>query len=73
MVVDHERVLLRLKEHLQTKRAHGADELLLQIAKLEVENEIPESDEAFDPRPRRHVIGGSDQPAREAPASAGAS
>lgn len=67
MVVDAERVLLRLKAHIASKRSHGSDELLVKIAELEVESEIPESEEAYDARPPRRV-GASDQPARELPA-----
>lgn len=51
--IDYERAWLRLKEHVVSKRSHGQDELLLTLAQLEVENEIPESDEGFDARPRR--------------------
>lgn len=73
MVVDAERVLLHLKAHIASKRSHGADELLIKIAQLEVQSEIPEADEAYDARPVRPAVGASDMPSRELPALAGGS
>lgn len=39
--VDHERVLLRLKGELQSKRSWGTGELAQLIMRLEVESELP--------------------------------
>lgn len=73
MVVDYERVVLRLKEHLGTKRSHGSTELFEKLAELEVENEIPEGEEGYDARPPRRRTVASNSSAREEPAHAGVS
>lgn len=50
--IDYERVLIGLKEKILSKRSHGQDELLQEIARLEVESRLPEGQEDFDGRPR---------------------
>lgn len=50
-VVDYERAWLRLKAHLKTKPAHGANDLIRHMTDLEIDSEIPEAGEAFDSRP----------------------
>lgn len=52
MVVNYERVVLRLKEELTRKSSHSAAALLETIGRLEVECAIPEHEEGFDSRPR---------------------
>ena len=55
MLIDYERVVLGLKEHIGSKRTHGRPELLEVLARLEVESVLPEGQEGFDDRvrPRR--------------------
>lgn len=40
MLVDHERVLLGIKEKILEKRSWGSKELFLEIARLEVEHQL---------------------------------
>lgn len=68
MVVDHERVVLRLKEHILTKRSHSTAELAEVIARLEVECEVPEGEAGFSGLPSRDR-----QDDTSAPADGGAS
>ncbi len=42
MLVDYERVLLELKRVLLTKKSHGADSLLAELARLEVKYQLLE-------------------------------
>lgn len=42
MLVDHEEVLLRLKEHIVGKNSHGQRDLLGVLTRLEVECRVPE-------------------------------
>lgn len=56
MVVDYERVLLKLKAKIAEKPSHSARELYEAIGRLEVECEIPEDQEGFDDRPRRRPV-----------------
>lgn len=42
MLVDHERVLLELKQHIGSKSHHGQRDLLAEIARLEVANAVEE-------------------------------
>jgi hypothetical protein len=49
--VDHERVLLGLKEHILSKRSHGQRELLDVITRLEIDSRLPEAQVGFDDRP----------------------
>lgn len=65
MIVDYERSWLRLRELILEKRSHGQDELLAQMARIELENELPESEEGFDARPLRRRTRASDTPAVE--------
>lgn len=53
MVVDYQRVTLGLKAYVGTKRSFGQDELLREIARLEVESQLPESEHEFDRLPRQ--------------------
>jgi hypothetical protein len=53
MVVDFERSWLRLREHVLSKRSHGQSDLLEQMARIELENEIPEDQVGFSDLPVR--------------------
>jgi hypothetical protein len=50
VVVDYERAFLRLKEFAASKKSFGREDLLTRMAELEVECEIPESEEGYDAR-----------------------
>jgi hypothetical protein len=62
VIVDYERGWLRLREVILEKRSHGQDELLAQMARIELENELPEGAEDFDARPPRRTTRASDTP-----------
>lgn len=49
--VDYERAMVKLRAHISTKSAHGRDELLRQVARIEHECLIPEDQEGYDDRP----------------------
>ena len=51
MIIDYERVLLRMKEELTRKPSHSAKDLLAKLGELEVECQLPESEHGFDGRP----------------------
>lgn len=50
-LVDYEAAWLGLKAEVVTKRSHGRDGLLQAMARLEIDNRVPEGQEAFDPGP----------------------
>lgn len=51
--VDYERAWLRLKAHLDSKPSHGKRDLFAEMARIEVESEVPEGQDLFDVRPLR--------------------
>jgi hypothetical protein len=54
-VVDHERVLVRLRAHIATKASHGRDQLLRELALIEADCMVPEGMEGFDGVPLRRA------------------
>lgn len=59
--VNYERVVLRLKEHVLSRRSHGQDALLQAITRLELECEVPEGEEGFSDLPLMSADGSSDR------------
>lgn len=51
--VDFEQAWFRLKAHVGSKRSHGADELKVRMADIEIECLVPEGEEGFDTTPQR--------------------
>jgi hypothetical protein len=51
--VDYERAWLVLKAHVLSKASHGQRDLLQVMARAEVDSQVPEDQEGFDPTPRR--------------------
>lgn len=52
MIVDYERAWLELKDYLLSKNSHGQRDLLTQMAQVEIDCRVPESEREFDPTPR---------------------
>lgn len=50
-VVDHERAWLALKKVVTSKPSHGQRDLLSEMARIEIECEVPEGQEGFDGTP----------------------
>lgn len=50
-VVDHERAWLRLKEYVLSRPSHGQRDLNTEMARLEVECELPEGEQHFSGLP----------------------
>jgi hypothetical protein len=50
-VVDHERAWLAFKKVITSKASHGQRELLAEMARIEIECEVPEGQEGFDGTP----------------------
>jgi hypothetical protein len=50
-VVDHERAWLAFKKVITAKASHGQRELLAEMARIEIECEVPEGQEGFDGTP----------------------
>jgi hypothetical protein len=63
-VIDYERAWRQMKRHVATKGSHGQRDLLAKMGTLEVENEVPEGQEGFDPGPPRRAR--RDRPRRAA-------
>lgn len=59
--VNYERLVLRLKEHVLSRRSHGQDALLGVIARLELECEVPEGAEGFSDLPLTSSGGSPDR------------
>jgi hypothetical protein len=51
--VNYERAWLVLKAHVLSKASHGQRDLLHVMAQAEVDSQVPEDQEGFDPTPRR--------------------
>jgi hypothetical protein len=49
--VDFEGAWFALKAHVNSKRSHGADELKIVMADLEVAHAVPEGQEGYTDRP----------------------
>lgn len=50
-VVDHERAWLAFKKVVTSKASHGQRDLLSEMARIEIECEVPEGQEGFDGSP----------------------
>jgi peptide methionine sulfoxide reductase MsrB len=50
-VVDHERAWLAFKKVITAKPSHGQRDLLAEMARIEIECEVPEGQEGFDGAP----------------------
>lgn len=53
MEVDWEAAWLSLKAEIVKKRSHGARDLALRMAEIEVDNRVPSGQEGYDPAPAR--------------------
>jgi len=61
-VVDHERAWLALKKVVTAKKSHGQRDLLSEMARIEIECEVPEDQEGFDGAPPVHHSSKSSEP-----------
>jgi len=53
VVIDYEKAWLALKVEIVQKRSHGARDLALLMAEIEVGCQVPEGQEGYDPTPIR--------------------
>jgi hypothetical protein len=49
--VDYERVVVKLRREIASKPSHGRDALLVRMAEIEAECELPEPQSLYDDRP----------------------
>ncbi len=69
MEVDFEKAWFELKAHVASKRSHGADQLKVEMADIEVRCRMPEGESGFDTRPLGPAKQGKEQrPALASPA-----
>jgi len=61
--IDYAACWLALKEVVLAKRSHGSNGLLAEMARLEVENRVPEGQEGFSDLPLMRVPS-DDEPAK---------
>jgi peptide methionine sulfoxide reductase MsrB len=50
-VVDHERAWLAFKKVVTSKASHGQRDLLAEMARIEIECEVPEGQQGYDGSP----------------------
>lgn len=71
-VVDYEAGWFALKAHIASKRSHGADDLQVRMAQIEVDHRLPESQQGFDDRPApQRANGRQSRPAHVEPIQSG--